>query len=73
MKLADTPCFIITPVVEVFQPNIAMHILPEQDQRQEDPEVEIFSLVMFEKPSKRGLVNKMDGKWFDLNGNVGVE
>ncbi len=55
-----------------IQPQVAIHILPEegQNQRPDEVEVEIFARVNFEKSPAGGVVNKMQGKWFDLNGNV---
>jgi hypothetical protein len=54
-----------------IQPQIAMHILPEEGRnRADEVEVEIFGHVTFDKPLRGHVVDQMNGTWFDLNGNV---
>jgi hypothetical protein len=55
-----------------LQPQITEYLVAEHDQgRVNEVEVEVFGHVSFEKSqSAGGIVQKMEGHWFDLNGNI---
>lgn len=54
-----------------LQTHIAKDILAENNNADRDQvEVEVFGRITFDKPTDGGIIDKMTGHWYDLNGNT---
>jgi hypothetical protein len=52
-------------------PHVAQSVVGDAENRRPDEvAIEYFGLVRFDKPTVDGVVRKMKGTWYDLNGNI---